>query len=322
MKAYFLKKGFQLTTDNEKQAMLPVGAVMLTNHNGTAPGFFLSIQACMFFCMPGVPSEMKLMFEREVKPVLVKQFDLSSKIRIERLTVFGLPESRVGSALAGFEAAFPGFMLGFRADFPMIEVKIVHSLHRQENITDMTRLAKARQWAVERLENRVVSEEGLTLAQEVGRLLIEQKKTLAIAESCTGGLIANMVTDSAGSSAYFLFSGITYSNDAKINILKVNPETLIRHGAVHEATACEMARGARLESGADVAVSTTGIAGPGGGTPEKPVGMVCIGLSSEYGETAKTYRFTFDDRMMNKRMFAMTALERLRRHLLSQAETF
>jgi nicotinamide-nucleotide amidase len=174
---------------------------------------------------------------------------------------------------------------------------------------------------IERLENKIVSEKGLTIAEEVGQLLAAQKKTLAIAESCTGGLISSMVTDVAGSSDYFLFSGVTYSNDAKMNILGVQKKTLMDHGAVHENTAREMAEGVRLKAGADLGISTTGIAGPGGGTVEKPVGMVCIGLAAEGFSMAKTYWFPFDDRAMNKKMFAMTALALLRRHLLGVLET-
>lgn len=321
MKSYFEKRGFQFTKDNEKQALLPLTSNMLVNHNGTAPGFYMKINQCLFFFMPGVPSEMKLMFEKEIKKVLATEFNLNEKILIERLTVFGLPESKVGALLNGFEVKFPDMRLGFRADFPVIEVKIILSVslpNRQKAGSDM---AAAKQWVMEQLGNKVVSDQGLTLAQEVGRLLTRQKKTFAIAESCTGGLIANLVTDVAGSSDYFLFSAITYSNDAKMNILNVQKKTILEHGAVHEKTALEMAQGARLKAGADFAVSTTGIAGPGGGTDDKPVGMVCIGLAGPSVSMAKTYRFSFEDRGKNKKMFAMTALEGLRRHLVSLVET-
>lgn len=321
MKSYFEKRGFQFTKDNEKQALLPLTSHMLTNHNGTAPGFYMKINQCLFFFMPGVPSEMKLMFEKEIKKVLATEFNLNEEIQIERLTVFGLPESKVGALLNGFEVKFPGMRLGFRADFPVIEVKIILSVSLQNRQTAGPDMAAAKQWVMEQLGNKVVSDQGLTLAQEVGRLLTRQKKTLAIAESCTGGLIANLVTDVAGSSDYFLFSGITYSNEAKMNILNVQKKTILEHGAVHEQTALEMAQGARLKAGADFAVSTTGIAGPGGGTDDKPVGMVCIGLAGPSVSMAKTYRFSFEDRGKNKKMFAMTALERLRRHLVSLAKT-
>ena len=321
MQAYFSKKGYELTRDNEKQAMLPTGAQMMTNHNGTAPGFFMTISQCLFFFMPGVPKEMKMMLEKEVRPILNQRFGLNHEILIERLTVFGLGESRTESLLNGFHENFPGIQLGFRADFPIIEVKMILPVAACKKEDAKSEILKARQWAVDRLENKVVSEKGLCLAEAVGQMLASQKKTLAVAESCTGGLISSMVTDVAGSSDYFLFSGVTYSNEAKINILGVQKKTIMDHGAVHEATAREMAMGARLKAGADLGISTTGIAGPGGGTPEKPVGIVCIGLAGHGFSMAKTYRFLFDDRAMNKKMFAATALELLRRHLLGVLKT-
>ncbi len=316
MRSYFAKRKFVLNKDNEKQAMLPETSRVLINHNGTAPGFYIKINNCLFFFMPGVPSEMKIMFEREIKQVLADEFSLKDDILIERLTVFGLPESRVGSLLKEFKIKFPKMRLGFRADFPVIEVKIILTSYDQDQNKAASDMAAAKQWAILQLENKVVSENGLSIAQEVGQILTKEKKTLAMAESCTGGLISNIITDVAGSSDYFLFSGITYSNDAKINILNVQKKTIVEYGAVHEKTALEMAQGARFKAKADFAISTTGIAGPGGGTEEKPVGMVCIGLAGPCISMARTYRFSFDDRLRNKKMFAMMALELLRRHLV------
>jgi len=321
MKSYFAKRGFTLNKDNEKQAMLPAGSHMLVNNNGTAPGFYIKINKCLFFFMPGVPSEMKLMFDEQIKQVLISEFRLNDDIFIERLTVFGLPESRVGALLKEFKQRFPEMRLGFRANFPVIEVKIILQGSDKNDKEARSEIDKAKQWAIQQLENKVVSDKGLSIPQEIGRMLSEQKKTLAIAESCTGGLISNMVTDVAGSSDYFLFSGITYSNDAKMNVLKVSKQTIVEHGAVHEQTALEMAQGARRQGNADFAISTTGIAGPGGGTEQRPVGMVCIGLSGPSVGLAKTYRFSFGDRLRNKKIFAMMALELLRRHLVSIFET-
>jgi len=317
MKSYFKKAGFQLTKENEKQAMLPLNAKMIINDNGTAPGFYIKINRCLFFFMPGVPLEMKLMFEYQIKNILINKFNLSDKILIERLTVFGLGESKVGFLLQEFENSYPAMRLGFRADFPIVEVKIVMSDSNMDKNKALSQIKKARQWVIEKLEKKVVSTKGLSIAQEVANLLTQQNKTLAIAESCTGGLIANMMTDIDGSSDYFLFSGVTYSNNAKINILNVQKKTIINHGAVHEQTALEMALGARKKAGADFAISTTGIAGPTGGTKERPVGMVCIGIAGDDFAKAKTYKFSFDDRLLNKKMFAAMALELLRRHLIN-----
>jgi len=317
MVAYFEKRGFEMTRDNKKQAMLPVSAGVLVNRNGTAPGFIMFMGKCTFYFMPGVPSEMKFMFEEEVKPKLSDIFGLTRKILIERLTVFGLPESRVGALLEGFEAKFPGMNLGFRAKFPFIEVKVVCAMGEGGCRDTMgKKMDAAREWAISRLENKVISPRGLKLEQEVGRLLKEKKITLAIAESCTGGLISNLVTDVAGSSDYFLFSAITYSNDAKMNVIGVSQKTLEDHGAVHEQTALEMAVGVKKAGNADWGISTTGIAGPTGGTVDKPVGTVCIGIAGPGVQTAKQYIFNFGDRARNKKMFAATALEVLRRRLM------
>jgi nicotinamide-nucleotide amidase len=136
-----------------------------------------------------------------------------------------------------------------------------------------------------------------------------------VAESCTGGLIANWITNVAGSSDYFLFSGVTYSNEAKERVLGVSGDTLKRYGAVHEKTAGEMAEGARRISGATYGLATSGIAGPGGGSKEKPVGTVCIGLAAPDGTRTYRFQFTYGQRLMMKKMFSMKALDLLRRHL-------
>ncbi|OQY14568.1 MAG: damage-inducible protein CinA, partial [Desulfobacteraceae bacterium 4572_187] len=150
-----------------------------------------------------------------------------------------------------------------------------------------------------------------------GDLLIQKNTTIAVAESCTGGLISHLFTNVAGSSDFFLFSGVTYSNKSKIKVLGVSPSTLEEYGAVHEETAKEMAKGAQRISGATYGLSTTGIAGPDGGTESKPVGTVCIGLTTP--DTAFAHRFQFSsfNRLMNKKIFAMTALDLLRRELLN-----
>ncbi len=318
MEIYFAKRGFKVTRDNRKQAMLPESAGVLNNDQGTAPGFFMSIGHCDFFFMPGVPSEMKSMFKAQVRPRVMKIHGFIHEIPIERLTVFGLPESRVGSLLKGFETKFPGIRLGFRAKFPLIEVKIVFPLADVPGENTGEQMQKAREWVVQRLGNKVVSLKGKNLQEEVGEILRQKKQTLAIAESCTGGLISNFVTDVPGSSDYFFFSAITYSNQAKVNILDVNIKTLETHGAVHEQTALEMARGAKNAGRADWAISTTGIAGPGGGTEDKPVGTVCIGIVGPGFEKTRQYTFNFGNRAKNKEMFAAAALEALRRQLIDQ----
>lgn len=314
MKQFFKKRKAVLTKANEKQAWLPLKAHFISNHNGTAPGFFLAINGCDFAFMPGVPSEMKSMFEKEIKPRISEKYRLSKDAFIERICIFGLPESETGEKLKDFGTHFPNNSLGFRAVFPHIELKVTGD--------DEKSIAGAKAWIIKKLKDKVVSDNGLNLAQEIGRLLKMENKTLAIAESCTGGLVSSWITDVDGSSGYFLFSAVTYANHAKMKVLGVREKTLIKYGAVSEQTAQEMAQGARNISGADIAISTTGIAGPSGGTKQKPVGMVCIGLASTSIKWAKTFQFNFGDRDKHKQIFAATALDVLRTLFIKGAKAF
>lgn len=259
--------------------------------------------------MPGVPLEMHRMFEELVWSRLLDITGNTFDIQVARFMVFGLPESVVGEKLLGFKSRFPGLQLGFRARFPLIEVKLVAS-------SPGSGMTAGKLWVANQLGWKVISHQGLTLAEEVGRLLTAAGQTLSVAESCTGGLIANLITDVAGASAYFLFSATTYANWVKMDILKVSEQTLIEHGAVHENTARQMAEGARRAGKSDWAVSTTGIAGPTGGTDEKPVGTVCIGVAGPGGASARRFVLNMGDRERNKLMFAATALEMLRRELV------
>jgi len=176
-------------------------------------------------------------------------------------------------------------------------------------------MEEAKSWISLKIGKNIISFTGLNMEQQLGKLLYDKQKTIAVAESCTGGLIADMLTNVAGSSDYFILSAVTYSNDAKIKVLKVKQDTIVKYGAVLEQTALEMAEGVRKISGADYALSTSGIAGPGGGTKDKPVGTVCIAISGDSFSKSKKYEFSFKDRNMNKKIFAATALELLRREL-------
>ncbi len=313
MEVYFEKRGFVLSEDNKKQAMLPASARVLVNQWGTAPGFSVKINQCRFYFMPGVPTEMKQMCDAVVMPMIKAALGRDTDLLVERFTVFGLAESRVGAKLKEFNRKFPGIRLGFRASFPIIEVKLIMAGG------DLQKLSLAKTWAVEQMEGKVISLEGKSLPETVGDILRQKHQTLAVAESCTGGLISNWITDVAGSSDYFLFSGVTYANQAKTRVLGVKEETLVNHGAVHEQTALEMALGAKQAAGSDWAVSTTGIAGPGGGSDEKPVGTVCIGLAGPGISFSKRFVFKFDDREKNKKIFGATALNLLRKEVLKGA---
>ncbi len=319
MERFFAKRGWDMAAVNQKQARLPKGAEVIENSVGTAPGFYLILSGCHCFFMPGVPSEMKVMAREAVFPRIHKIAGIAGTLSSRSITVFGLPEAEVGVRLNEFNRLFPGVRLGFRVDFPLIEVKLSCEDLKGEGAE--TVLAKAGQFVASVLGRRVVSTHGLTMEQEVGRLLLETGATIAAAESCTGGLVASMLTDVAGSSGYFLFSGVTYSNDAKVRILGVKASTLASFGAVSEEIAREMAQGVKSLTGATYGVSTSGIAGPGGGSDEKPVGTVCVGVAGPGFSWAKRYVFSFEDRVMNKKMFAAIALEVLRRRLTPKEGT-
>ncbi|WP_459918108.1 competence/damage-inducible protein A [Desulfocicer niacini] len=321
MASYFARKGWDMTTGNEKQAMLPAGATVMDNICGTAPGFFLDYGRARFYFMPGVPREMKAMFERHILPEMDARHPARKSAVLCRLTVFGLPESKTGHKLKDFYENFPGMRLGFRASFPFIQVKFGSDPFAGEaGWVTSEKMAEAKAWVLERLGRFVISTQGLSMEATVGQLLTQRGQTLAVAESCTGGLIANQITDVSGSSDYFVLSAVTYANEAKISVLGVKKETLNIHGAVHEQTALEMALGVRKKAGADWGISTSGIAGPGGGSDTRPVGMVCIGVAGPDGARTFTHTFSHDDRGMNKKMFAAMALERLRRELVLQPE--
>lgn len=314
VEAFFQRRGYPMSASNRKQAQLPDGARMLDNPVGTAPGFELTIGECTFFCLPGVPREMQRMLAEQVLPRLRQLAGARLGInRVRTITTFGLPESAVGEQVQGLETIFAGVKLGLRARFPEIHVRLYASGQDAAAVDGV--LTAAGQWVCGRLGDRVLSTEGESLPQVVGRLLTERHETLAVAESCTGGLIANQLTDVPGSSEYFLFAGVTYANAAKMKVLGVSPETLETHGAVSEETVREMAAGARRVAGATYGLATSGIAGPTGGSDLKPVGTVCIGLATAATVRARRLRFPFGQRLLNKTIFAAAALDLLREEI-------
>jgi competence/damage-inducible protein CinA-like protein len=300
---------------NKKQALLPEGSDCLFNPVGSAPGFSLKIDKCLFFFLPGVPPEMRRMLSDKVLPHIEKlQGKIKAYCQNRAISTFGLTEAAVNEKLTGFPDLFKELKLGLRANFPVIQVKLYGTGEDEKALNEL--LDKAADWISQKIGKRIVSVNGSSMEKVVGDLLIGKKATLAVAESCTGGLISHLFTNVPGSSEFFLFSGVTYSNKSKIKILGVSPSTLEKHGAVHEETAKEMAKGAKRISGATYGLSTTGIAGPDGGTESKPVGTVCIGLATPDAVYAHRFHFSSFNRLMNKKIFAITALDLLRRELL------
>jgi nicotinamide-nucleotide amidase len=224
--------------------------------------------------------------------------------------IMGRGESRLQDLLADLPKRYPGVELGFRAHMPENQIKLV------ADVANADMLARAAVAVRERLGKDLFSEEeDVGLAEVVGRMLQARGERLALAESCTGGLIGHRCVSVAGSSHWLERGFITYSNDAKREMLAVRSETLRAHGAVSEETASEMARGARSAAGTDWAIAVTGISGPGGGSPEKPVGTTCIAIDGPTGNRTRTLRFG-RDRNSNRSWAAAIALDMLRRQLI------
>ena len=320
MERYFRTRQRSMPESNKKQAMLPQGAEPIFNPLGTAPGFVLKIDGCEFFFLPGVPIEMHKMLSEFVLPRLITLRGSDTEFNITKtISTFGLTESAAAEKVAGISGMLREITLGFRAKFPEIQIKLYG--RGKDKDTLYHNIAKAAEAVSDKIGEYVFSMDGSPMEAVVGRLLFEKKATLAVAESCTGGLISHLLTNVPGSSNYFLFSGVTYSNAAKQKILEVSPDTIERFGAVHEETAKEMAAGVRRIAGSDYGLATSGIAGPDGGTDEKPVGVVCIGLADR--ESARGFRFfyPFNSRSRNKKIFAVKALDMLRRQLIVKAES-
>jgi nicotinamide-nucleotide amidase len=311
--AFFERWNMAVSDTNRKQMRLPDGAECLDNPVGTAPGFTLDTGKSRFFFLPGVPGEMRVMLDRHVLPRLSVMAGSDREIfRSRTLSLFGLPEAEVDRRLADMETVFPGVRLGLRAVFPVIDITLYAG---GADVTAAERLLdQARDWALEAVGEHVFSTRGRSLAEEVGEGLRQGKKTLAVAESCTGGLIAHMLTNVAGSSDYFLLSAVTYANEAKVRLLGVPEPVIARTGAVSEETVRAMAEGVRRVSGARIGLATSGIAGPGGGSAEKPVGTVFIGLADDTGTRAFRLCLDMKNRLKNKTFFAVSALDYLRRH--------
>ena len=228
------------------------------------------------------------------------------------LTTFGLSASAVNETLADFSRRYPQLHIKTQAAFPEMHLHLRTGESIESDVED------AVEWMRRQLGAHLLSAEGKSLEAVVGDLLRELGASVAVAESCTGGLISHLLTNVSGSSDYFLLAAVTYSNAAKQKLLGVSKQTLQSCGAVHENTAAEMASGIQRISGADYGLATTGIAGPTGGSRQKPVGTLCVGLAGPQGVESKLYSFTFAQRLMNKQIFAATALDLLRKRLLKR----
>ncbi len=312
----FASMNREMPESNLRQAYFPQSATILENPMGTAPGYRVTCERDIggewitrhLVVMPGVPREMKPMFDERVLPWLTSLPGVGAAPVTRVFQTFGMSESALGERVSGL-LGMEDVRVSYRASFPKIAVKLIlagslaGAEQRVEGLAVRVR---------EALGPVIYAEGEATMEEEVGRVLRANNATMAAAESCTGGLIGHRVTDVPGCSQYFLADFVTYSNEAKVRVLGVSAQTLDSFGAVSEETVREMAAGARRLSGADVAVATSGVAGPDGGTKERPVGTVCFGLDADGVQLSRRHQL-WGTRAWIKLLTSQIALDWVRR---------
>ncbi|MBZ0159095.1 competence/damage-inducible protein A [Candidatus Methylomirabilis sp.] len=311
----FSERRLVMPRNNERQAMIPDGATVLPNLCGTAPGLVIRLGGeKMVVVIPGVPSEMRSMLDAQVIPYLCKTFGVKSRIRSRTLKTCGITESALDETISDLIRLSCNPTIAILAYPGEIHIRLTV---KSESETEGDRLLDDLETRIRtRLAEFLFGRDEERLEEVVGRLLLDAKATVAVAESCTGGLVCHRLTNLPGSSAYFIRGEVVYSNEAKERLLGVPRELMAEHGAVSRPVALAMAVGMRQVAGTDLALGITGIAGPGGGTATKPVGLTYIALASGDGATCCEYRF-LADRDTNKLFASQKALDILRRHLLS-----
>jgi nicotinamide-nucleotide amidase len=312
----FAARGWTMPEINRRQAMVPDGAQVLPNPHGTAPGLWIDDPPRLVLLLPGPPRELKPMLRTLVEGPLLERAGTSTlRRRVIRIT--GRTESHADEALQPLYREWNAAAVPIAATILAALGQIELYLTAQAPAADLAEHALERAVAqVESLLGRdAYSSDGRTLEQVVGALLVERGWRIAVAESCTGGLITSRLTDVPGSSRYVDRSVVSYSNQAKIDLVGVAAATLEEHGAVSEAVAAAMADGMRARAAVDVGIGVTGIAGPGGGTPEKPVGMVCVAAVTPGGSRVRTAKF-LGEREQIKFQASQAALDMVRRMIL------
>lgn len=304
----FEKRGKQVLELNRSQAMIPKNATMLPNMRGTAQGTWFERDGIVFVSMPGVPHEMKHLMETQVLPRLREKFTFPKIVHATVMTA-GAGESVIADKLSAFEEQLPAnIKLAYLPELGVVKLRLTGS-----GDTDAVKAAVDAE--VQKLKSvlgdLIYAEVEEKLEAAVGRLLLQNGATVSCAESCTGGYISHLFTSVAGSSAYFEGSVISYSYDVKEKLLGVNKETLNTLGAVSAECVAEMLDGLLKATGTMYGIAVSGIAGPGGGTPDKPVGTVWIGVGSQHNKVVKQFKF-FPSRTENIRVFSQAALNMLR----------
>jgi nicotinamide-nucleotide amidase len=309
---FFISRGRELTELNRQQAALPTACEKITNPVGTAPGMWFNKGDKVFMSMPGVPHEMKKMMTEQVIPRLLKKYELPV-IHHKVIRTIGIGESFLADKISDWEKSLPEqIKLAYLPSLGEVKLRLT-CFGNSKNILQQE--AEALTEKLKAIAGEYIYGYGdHTIEIVIGKLLREKKRTLALAESCTGGYLSHLITTVPGSSDYFKGSVVAYANDVKMGALEVNENTLKEFGAVSEQTITEMAQQVRLKLNADIGVATSGIAGPDGGTPDKPVGTVWIAYSDKDKTVAKKLQLS-KDRMLNIRMATMAVLNLIRLNL-------
>jgi len=305
------QRGFVLTESNLKQADLPEICDIIDNPRGSAVGFSCVHDDCLILCSPGVPSEFKPMVEDHLLPRIRQHGDISATSKISRLRLFGITESGLQDMVNEYFPDWPADVeLGFRVQMPVIEIKVATVGQALDELNDeWTSKFKAQ------FSDYVIGRDSTRLTQALNLALLENNKSITVAESCTGGAIAAGITSEAGSSAVFEAGFVVYSNRMKEAMLGVQASTLEQHGAVSEAVVVELVKGALSVSGADIALAISGIAGPTGGTEEKPVGTVWMAWGEKGAVQARRF-FLPVGRVAFQRTATAIAMDLVRREIL------
>ncbi len=300
LKEIFDERGYEMPESNRGQAYVPDKGDIIPNPKGSARGVKYVANKTSYYVLPGVPSEMKAMMEKTILPEM--KSTVKEDIKVTTLRTTGMMESALHDALKE-ELDGNDVRIGFLPGFTGVDIRL--------SSTDLDKVMELASAIYEKIGRYIYAEDWETLEEAVGRELREKGLTIAVAESCTGGLLGDRFTNVPGSSVYFLGGVVSYSNEAKMNLLGVQNDTLVEHGAVSEETAAEMAQGVRQLFQADTGISVTGISGPDGGTPEKPVGLTFIAI--DYSGDVSVKRLMFlRDRRFNKELAAQTALNLVR----------
>ncbi len=312
IRARYAKRGIDMPAINQNQALLPQGATFFANKIGSAVGICIAENDRVFISLPGVPAEMKQILTDSVIPYL-EGIRTGPVLKVVKLCTTGIIESKLAEMIAPKLKLESGVKLAYLPSYGGIDLRVMAASEDENETTE--KLQKIVRYLESVCGRYIYGGDDDTLEGVVGQLLKDNDKTLAIAESCTAGQLGMLITSVPGSSAYFLGGVIAYSNDVKENQLSVNHDIIEQHGAVSEQCAKAMAAGCRKALGSDFALSITGIAGPEGGTEQKPVGTTFIGLSSVHGTYAKQFNFGAY-RESNRARASYAALELLRREIL------